>query len=311
MAQAETTADIPFSTSALYSYWKEFDLDGKRPKLDEVGLKIADLQEQSTASRKRLADATREFKRSSAGDFEASKAVGSLLRQYQEEIDALTRRAKHGEGAFLELYQQLFEAPDPAYALAIAMDKETQLAQLTAQVQKVSAELAEYKAESKAIKNQDLTIRKQEEAIRELTAALTAKDQELQDARKQAAAEADAAVIKRMQARESELSDMLASAQSSLVAMQRLYAAAQNQLFELQSSREAAAAGKQEEVDLVAAELESMQIRLTALEAEKATLKAKLEGNRPPEGAGALGSPTTQVTVGADLVTAVLVWFVL
>jgi hypothetical protein len=39
----------------------------------------------------------------------------------------------------------------------------------------------------------------QEEAIRELTAALQANDEELSDARKQAAAEADAAVLQRMQ----------------------------------------------------------------------------------------------------------------
>jgi hypothetical protein len=39
----------------------------------------------------------------------------------------------------------------------------------------------------------------QEEAIRELSAALQAKDEELSDARKQAAAEADAAVLQRMQ----------------------------------------------------------------------------------------------------------------
>lgn len=47
------------------------------------------------------------------------------------------------------------------------------------------------------------------------------------------------------QSRESELSEMLASTQSSLEAMQRLYAAAQNQLFELQSNKEAAVVVKQ------------------------------------------------------------------
>lgn len=67
------------------------------------------------------------------------------------------------------------------------------------QVQKVSCELAEYKAESKAIKNQDLTIRKQEEAIRDLTAALEAKDKQLEEVRQQAAAEADAALLSKMQ----------------------------------------------------------------------------------------------------------------
>jgi hypothetical protein len=38
---------------------------------------------------------------------------------------------------------------------------------------------------------------------------------------------------------------MLGSTQSSLEAMQRLYAAAQNQLFELQSNKEAAVVVKQ------------------------------------------------------------------
>lgn len=63
-------------------------------------------------NRKALADTTREFKRGSTADSAASKAVGAVLRQYQEEIDALTRRAKHGETAFLELYQQLYEVRD-------------------------------------------------------------------------------------------------------------------------------------------------------------------------------------------------------
>ncbi len=45
------------------------------------------------------------------------KDVGPLLKSYQEEIDRLTTRAKHGEAAFLDIYQRLYEAPDPAAAL--------------------------------------------------------------------------------------------------------------------------------------------------------------------------------------------------
>jgi hypothetical protein len=70
----------------------------------QLGLKVADLQEQSAANRKQLADATREFKRSTAGeaaDSEYVQAVAALLKRYQEEIDALTRRAKHGAHAVL------------------------------------------------------------------------------------------------------------------------------------------------------------------------------------------------------------------
>lgn len=44
-----------------------------------------------------------------------------------------------------------------------------------------------------------LVVCEQEETIRELTAALEAKDRELDDVRQQAAAEADAAVLSKME----------------------------------------------------------------------------------------------------------------
>lgn len=37
----------------------------------------------------------------------------ALLKGYQEEVDKLTKRAKFGENAFLNIYQKLYEAPDP------------------------------------------------------------------------------------------------------------------------------------------------------------------------------------------------------
>ena len=47
----------------------------------------------------------------------------ACARKYkQEEVDRLTKRAKVGETAFLELYQKLYEAPDPAPALAVAFE---------------------------------------------------------------------------------------------------------------------------------------------------------------------------------------------
>lgn len=87
--------------------------------------------------------------------------VGPLLKQYQEGIDQLTRRAKHAEGSFLALYGALYEAPDPAAALLAAAGSEAHAAGLEAALARCEAELREYQAESKAIKNQDLTIRKQ------------------------------------------------------------------------------------------------------------------------------------------------------
>lgn len=57
-----------------------------------------------------------EFKRSVTPD--VFKQMASLLKAYQEEVDSLTTRAKLGEAAFLEVFKQLYEAPDPAPAIA-------------------------------------------------------------------------------------------------------------------------------------------------------------------------------------------------
>jgi homeobox protein cut-like len=109
----------------------KYRLEGMRTKLDEVGLKIAEHQEESMQNRRKLAEATWEFKRSSSDA--VSKSTGTVLKGYQEEIDRLTKRAKHGETAFLELYQKLYEAPNPAPALALAFETASRATDLEAQ----------------------------------------------------------------------------------------------------------------------------------------------------------------------------------
>jgi homeobox protein cut-like len=84
-------------------------------------------------------------------------------------------RSKHAESSFLELYQQLYEAPDPVAVLHGALGAESQLAQLVAQKAKLERELQDFQTESQGIKNQELTIRKLEERCKTLEADLTAK----------------------------------------------------------------------------------------------------------------------------------------
>ena len=57
-----------------------------------------------------------DFKKASAE--EKLSLFNSLLKGYQEEVDNLTKRAKFGENAFLNIYQKLYEAPDPYPVLA-------------------------------------------------------------------------------------------------------------------------------------------------------------------------------------------------
>ena len=67
-------------------FWSEFDLEGMRPSLDEVGMRIAEHQEEAMGNRKKLAESTKAF-RSQHADDPNTKAYGALLKTYQEEID--------------------------------------------------------------------------------------------------------------------------------------------------------------------------------------------------------------------------------
>lgn len=62
--------------------------------------------------------ANADFRKNDSED--KTKAFAILLKAYQEEVDNLTKRAKYGENAFLNVYQKLYEAPDPLPALVSA-----------------------------------------------------------------------------------------------------------------------------------------------------------------------------------------------
>lgn len=64
-------------------------------------MEVQTRQEASAAARRTLADKTKAFRKlDEAG---RNREWGALLREYQVEIDALTRRARAGEKAFLSV----------------------------------------------------------------------------------------------------------------------------------------------------------------------------------------------------------------
>ena len=100
----------------VYTWSAEFELDSFRQKMDEQGMAVAENQESSLKSRRKLAETTRgvqevlwsclnrfccsvllaygttfaEFKKGASA--ELNKDVGALLKAYQEEVDRLTTR---------------------------------------------------------------------------------------------------------------------------------------------------------------------------------------------------------------------------
>jgi len=130
--------------------WQNIKLSELQKELDKQGQEIVSNQREALASRKALAEQTKEFKRtnpaasttpaslSSSGILSSGAGAGAgaededkggagggaggaafkgLLKNYQTEIDSLTKRSKFAETAFLNIYKLLADAPDPAKML--------------------------------------------------------------------------------------------------------------------------------------------------------------------------------------------------
>lgn len=73
------------SLQSASEFWTAFNLEGQRVTYDEVGEQLRQNQEQSVQRRRSLAEATQTFRRNAEAHVVTS--VGSLLKQYQQEID--------------------------------------------------------------------------------------------------------------------------------------------------------------------------------------------------------------------------------
>ncbi|XP_048412425.1 homeobox protein cut-like 2 isoform X3 [Stegostoma tigrinum] len=116
------------NVGSMFQYWKKFDLRRLQKELNSVASDLAAHQEESEQSHKHLIELSREFKRNVPE--EIREMVAPLLKSFQAEVVALSKRSKEAEAAFLNVYKQLIEAPDPAPSLEAARNLEEKLLQL-------------------------------------------------------------------------------------------------------------------------------------------------------------------------------------
>ncbi|KAG5009371.1 hypothetical protein JHK87_017886 [Glycine soja] len=271
----KSTAPSSSPISVVSAFWKDFELEKEKSILDEQGLRIAENQESSQKNRRKLAENTRDFKKASPED--KLSLFNSLLKGYQEEVDNLTKRAKFGENAFLNIYQKLYEAPDPYPALASIAEQDLKISELESENRKMKVELEEFRTEATHLKNQQATIRRLEERNRQLEQQMEEKVKEIVEIKQRSLAEENQKTLEVLKEREQALQDQLQHAKDSVSTMQKLHELAQNQLFELRAQSEEERASKQSEVNLLMDEVERAQSMLLSLEREKGVLRSQLQ----------------------------------
>ena len=266
-----TLTAVGAATAAVCDFWKRFDLDGRRHKLDQQALDMRARHEASATSRRVLAESTKKFR--AMDDAAKLNGLTALLRQYQEEVDTLTRRARHSEKAFRDLFRSLIDAPDPAAALTAVGDGSRRVSELSEEVTRLKAELAEYETEFSSLKNQDITIRQLEERLRGFEDDV---EQQVADAIAEREQELRASLDRELEAarlREVEREKALASAQQEVADAHRSTDDAQSQLLELRERYDEDTAAFRAEIEVLAQESDRANGRVLSLTKELQRLR--------------------------------------
>ncbi|KAG0372901.1 hypothetical protein BGX24_012430 [Mortierella sp. AD032] len=267
--------------SAAVSVWRGIQLPGIQQEMDTQSVELLEQQQQSLAGRKKLAELTREFKKVS--DQEKLQQFKLLLRAYQGEIDAITKREKATAQAFLSVYNALGQAPDPAKLLQVAVDQTTKLEEISA----LQAENIRLKEENASLNKQAVNLRSMSSNTTKLQQRLTRLEtkqeetiQEKVREREQAFREEWEEKIRTAKEREHDLQRQLNQAKDQLKTLKHTNDSTQATLVDHSQKYEEEVVAKLAELDIVLLDYERANSRISELESQNELLRDQLDNNQ-------------------------------
>uniref|UniRef100_A0A673MBE1 Homeobox protein cut-like n=1 Tax=Sinocyclocheilus rhinocerous TaxID=307959 RepID=A0A673MBE1_9TELE len=275
------------NAGSMFQYWKRFDLQQLQKELDATAAALANRQDESEQSRKKLIDQSREFKKDTPEDLR--KQIAPLLKGFQAEIDALSKRSKESEAAFLSVYKRLIDVPDPVSTLEAAQQLQVtvrKMHDLETENQRLKDTLQEYECEIAEVKNQEVTIKALKEKLEQYERSLQAKNTEEapdqnQDRSGREERESKGENLPNnyadkesqpQQSQDSRTEDLDMKTQSLQTALE----ATQAELHELKTKYDEESTAKANEIEVVMTDLERANQRAEAAEREAVSLREQL-----------------------------------
>uniref|UniRef100_A0A8D2PN20 Homeobox protein cut-like n=1 Tax=Zosterops lateralis melanops TaxID=1220523 RepID=A0A8D2PN20_ZOSLA len=190
----------------------------------------------SEQSRKKLIEQSREFKKNTPEDLR--KQVAPLLKSFQGEIDALGKRSKEAEAAFLNVYKRLIDVPDPVPALDLGQQlqlKVQRMHDIETENQKLRETLEEYNKEFAEVKNQEVTIKALKEKIREYEQTLKNQAENIALEKEQKLQNDFAEKERKLQETQMSTASKLEEAEHKVQALQTALEKTRTELFDLKT----------------------------------------------------------------------------
>ncbi|XP_067866134.1 homeobox protein cut-like 1 isoform X9 [Heterodontus francisci] len=265
------------NVGSMFQYWKKFDLQLLQRELDATATVLANRQDESEQSRKRLIDESREFKKNTPEDLR--KLVAPLLKSFQAEIDALSKRSKEAEAAFLNVYKRLIDVPDPVPALDLGQQlqlKVQRMHDIETENQKLRETLEEYNKEFAEVKNQEVTIKALKEKIKEYEQTLSSRAESLALEKEQKLQNDFTEKERKLQETQTSLASKFEEADHKVQVLQTALESTQTELFDLKTKYDEESTAKADEIEMIMTDLERANQRAEVVQREAEALREQL-----------------------------------
>ncbi|XP_051252649.1 cut-like homeobox 1b isoform X4 [Dicentrarchus labrax] len=277
------------NAGSMFQYWKRFDLQQLQKELDATATQLANRQDESEQTRKKLIDLSREFKKNTPEDLR--KQVAPLLKSFQGEIDALSKRSKEAENAFLNVYKKIIDVPDPVPVLELAQQLQLKLQRMhdiETENTKLRETLEDYNKEFAEVKNQEVTIKALKEKIREYEQSLKNQAENLAQEKQLQLHNDYAEKERKLQESQDSMSSRLEEAEHKAQSLQTALETTQAELFDLKTKYDEESTAKADEIEMVMTDLERANQRAEAAQREAESLRERLSLSNQSQ---QLGSP--------------------
>nr|XP_046245200.1 cut-like homeobox 1b isoform X3 [Scatophagus argus] len=278
------------NAGSMFQYWKRFDLQQLQKELDATATQLANRQDESEQTRKKLIDLSREFKKNTPEDLR--KQVAPLLKSFQGEIDALSKRSKEAENAFLNVYKKIIDVPDPVPVLELAQQLQLKLQRMhdiETENTKLRETLEDYNKEFAEVKNQEVTIKALKEKIREYEQSLKNQAENLAQEKQLQLHNDYAEKERKLQESQDSMSSRLEEAEHKAQSLQTALETTQAELFDLKTKYDEESTAKADEIEMVMTDLERANQRAEAAQREAELLRERLSLSNQSQ---QLSSPT-------------------
>ncbi|CAH8565531.1 unnamed protein product [Schistosoma margrebowiei] len=260
--------------ASVYNSWRDVAFGDLQKTLESVASELTSNHEKNDISRTNLVNQTKEFRKSASED--VRKYCSTVIKCYQSEFDALQNRCRYAEEAYLSMYKQLIDLPDPLFALGElhSLQKRAEKAvEFEFESRKFKESCDELKIKVQELKNYERENKRLQKRLDELTVSLETQIQlnsskivdEYQ--RKLDFKEQEFAIFK------VEAEEKLGSFESKNIAISKALEMAQSELFRLKTEANATETGRSSELELLMDDLEKSNAKLASAEAELAKLR--------------------------------------